>query len=77
MARPVRYDSSTLEDRACQPLRIDSLGGLTTYVIDGMAVGAVVLLWRAEQQGLIGAKTFPPNYELHGPHKPAHTKKAQ
>src|ERR1700722_1969082 len=50
MARPVRCDSSTLEDRACQPLRIGSLGGLTTYMIDGMAVGAVVLLWRAEQQ---------------------------
>jgi hypothetical protein len=49
MARPVRCESSTPEDRACQPLRIGSLGELITYVIDGMAVGAVVLLWRAEQ----------------------------
>src|ERR1700724_4630017 len=30
---PVRCDSSTPEDRACQRLQIGSLGGLTTYII--------------------------------------------
>jgi hypothetical protein len=49
-ARLVQCDSSTPEDRACQPLRIGSLGGLTTCVIDRIAVRAVVLLWQAEQQ---------------------------
>jgi hypothetical protein len=43
-ARPIQCNSSTLEDRACQPLQIGSLDGLTTYVINRIAVGAVVLL---------------------------------
>ena len=44
IARPVRCDSLTLKDRACQPLQIGSLGGLITHMVDGIAVVVVVLL---------------------------------